>query len=73
MTIFYVSNFKVDLSRSVIVKQESQTKVEPKVLKVLLLLAEHQGEVVTHDTIKAKVWQGAEVVPNAPAAMHCHP
>ena len=65
MTIFYIADFKIDMSRSVIVNKGSETQVEPKVLNVLLLLAERQNEVVTHQELKDNVWQGTEVVPNA--------
>lgn len=64
-TIFYINDYQIDLSRSVLTKGEYQTQIEPKVLKVLLLLAQQPNEVVTHQTIKEQVWQGAEVVPGA--------
>ena len=63
--VFYVADHKIDLSRSTVSKGEQHTQVEPKVLKVLLLLAQRQGEVVTHKEIMKHVWQGTEVVPNA--------
>ncbi|OHU90546.1 MULTISPECIES: winged helix-turn-helix domain-containing protein [Pseudoalteromonas] len=63
--IFSIRDYKIDLSRSVIEQGERQTKMEPKVLKVLYVLAQHPNEVVTHQTLMAQVWQGAEVVPNA--------
>lgn len=62
---FYISDFKIDLSRSVVIKGDNQIQVEPKVLQVLLLLARRQNEVVTHKEIMDDIWQGAEVVPNA--------
>ena len=63
--VFYIAGFKIDLSRSTIENGDHQVSVEPKVLKVLLLLAKHQNEVVSHKEIMAQVWQGTEVVPNA--------
>jgi DNA-binding winged helix-turn-helix (wHTH) protein len=63
--IFYITDFEIDLSRSVVIKDGQQTQVEPKVLQVLLLLAKRQNEVVTHKEIMDHIWQGAEVVPNA--------
>lgn len=62
---FYIADFHIDLLRSVICKDENEVQIEPKVLKVLLLLAQRQNEVVTHQEIKIQVWQGTEVVPNA--------
>ncbi|MBD1580683.1 winged helix-turn-helix domain-containing protein [Pseudoalteromonas sp. S16_S37] len=63
--IFYIQDFKIDLSQSLIVHGEQHKKVEPKVLKVLYVLAQHRNEVVTHQALMEQVWQGAEVVPNA--------
>jgi len=65
VTIFYIADYQIDLSRSVVIKNNAEVQVEPKVLKVLLLLAQRQNEVVTHEEIMSHVWQGAEVVPNA--------
>lgn len=65
MTKFYIADFEIDLSRSVVIKADHETQVEPKVLKVLYFLAQQQNKVVTHKEIMAHVWQGTEVVPNA--------
>lgn len=64
-TIFYITDFQIDLSRSSLIKGDHETQVEPKVLKVLYLLAQRQNEVVTHKEIMQHVWQGSEVVPSA--------
>jgi len=63
--IFYIDDFKIDLSRSVVITGDCETHVEPKVLQVLLLLTKRQNEVVTHKEIMEHVWKGTEVVPNA--------
>ena len=65
ITTFYIADHQIDLSRSVVSKDGEDIQVEPKVLKVLLLLAQRQNEVVTHKEIMEHVWQGTEVVPNA--------
>ena len=65
VTTFYIADFKIDLSQSIVVDGDKIIQVEPKVLKVLLLLAQRQNEVVTHEEIMELVWQGTEVVPNA--------
>ncbi|RZM77500.1 hypothetical protein C3B51_16335 [Pseudoalteromonas rubra] len=68
-TRFFINEFEIDLSRSVVIQNGQHTQVEPKVLQVLLLLAKRQREhgelVVTHEEIMTHVWQGVEVVPNA--------
>ena len=63
--IFYIEGFTIDLSRSVIIKEGLESKVEPKVLSVLFVLAQRQNSVVKHQELMDEVWQGAEVVPNA--------
>lgn len=62
---FTIAGHHIDMSQSVIVKNEQATQVEPKVLKVLLVLAQRQNEVVTHQELMDEVWEGTEVVPNA--------
>lgn len=62
---FYIADYQIDLSRSMIRKGQNDKQIEPKVLKVLLLLAKRQNQVVTHKEIMDEVWQGTEVVPNA--------
>jgi len=62
---FYVGNYRIDMARSQIVAQDDILAMEPKVLQVLLILAENQGQVVPHDVILNKVWPGAVVGSNA--------
>lgn len=64
MNEFFVGAFKVDMGRSEIVAQDAIVSMEPKVLQVLLILAKHQGEVVTHQQILDSVWQDVKVDPN---------
>lgn len=65
MSIFSIADVEIDMSRSVVIKGEQQTHIEPKVLKVLFVLAKQQNQVVTHQELMESVWQGTEVVPNA--------
>lgn len=62
---FFIAEHQIDLARSVVIFAQQETKVEPKILQVLYLLAQKQGEVVSHQEIMSTVWQGTEVVPNA--------
>jgi len=64
-TEFTVGNYRVDMSRSQIIAQDDIMSMEPKVLQVLLVLAEHQGKVVTHEILLQQVWPNVEVAPNA--------
>lgn len=61
---FSVGQFHVDMRRSQIINQNAIVSMEPKVLKVLLVLAEHQGKVVTQKDLLDKVWPNIEVAPN---------
>ena len=65
MIEFYVGNYRIDMARSQIVAQNDILSMEPKVLQVLLILAENQGQVVPHDVILDKVWPGSVVGSNA--------
>ncbi|ESP91411.1 winged helix-turn-helix domain-containing protein [Pseudoalteromonas luteoviolacea] len=62
---FFIEDHLIDLSRSEIISADHSVKVEPKVLQVLLLLAQNAQQVVSHQDIMEQVWQGTEVVPNA--------
>ena len=65
MIEFYVGQFRIDMARSQIIAQDNILSMEPKVLQVLLILAENQGQVVLHETILKKVWPDVLVAPNA--------
>jgi len=65
MSDFWVGNFRVDVSRAQIVVKDDIVSLEPRVLKVLLTLAETPGEVVTHETLLESVWPNVVVAPNA--------
>lgn len=65
MSDFWVGNFRVDVSRAQIIVKDDIVSLEPRVLKVLLILAKTPGEVVTHETLLASVWPNVIVAPNA--------
>ncbi|MBQ4810048.1 winged helix-turn-helix domain-containing protein [Pseudoalteromonas luteoviolacea] len=62
---FIIDGYLIDMSRSEVTGKAGSIKVEPKVLQVLLLLAQNAQQVVSHQQIMEQVWQGSEVVPNA--------
>jgi len=62
---FYVGQFRIDMTRNQVIAEGDILSMEPKVLEVLVILAEHQGEVVSHQEIADKIWPDAVVVPNA--------
>ena len=65
MIEFYVGNYRIDMARSQIIAKDDILSMEPKVLQVLLILAENQGQVVPHNVILEKVWPDTIVGPNA--------
>lgn len=58
---FWLGAIHVIPDERVIVRDGHRTKVEPKVIDVLLFLAERPGEVVTRDNIIQAVWPRIEV------------
>lgn len=65
MADFWVGNFRVDVPRAQIIVKDDIISLEPRVLKVLLILAESQGEVVTHEALLERAWPNVVVAPNA--------
>ncbi len=59
--IFYVSGWEVSPDTLRITKGEKSEKIEPKVMQVLVFLAERQGEVVPRQELEDHVWQGTIV------------
>lgn len=65
MQEFFVANYRVDILRNQIVREGQVIALEPKVLEVLKVLAEHSGEVVSHQVLHDTVWPDIVVAPNA--------
>ena len=65
MDNYFVGEFEVDSDRCQIKSNGNVYSVESKMLKVLALLAEHQGDVVYRETLLSEVWSGTVVDPNA--------
>jgi len=65
MAYLKIGEFQLDVERSRIINSEETITIEPKVLEVLLLLAEQPGRVVSKADIINKVWGDVVVEPNA--------
>lgn len=61
---FWVNNYFIDIKRNQISHQQQQTPLAPKALAVLTILAQHAGEVVSHDALMDAVWPDTIVTPN---------
>jgi len=59
-----IGNFRVDIKRSEVIYLKETFSLEPKFLQVLLLLAEKQGEIVTHKELLEAVWPNVIVEAN---------
>lgn len=64
MQELHIHHFRVDLQRGRVHDGETVTALEPRVLQVLLYLARHQGEVVSHQALMEAVWGQSIVDPS---------
>jgi len=64
MDEFFIGDFRIDIKRSEIIYQKNISTLEPKVLKVLLLLAEKPGEIISRETLLDEVWPDVIVETN---------
>jgi len=62
---YWISDCFIDLNRNQITRNSETIVLPPKVLAVLTLLAENQGQVVSHDTIMDVVWKNTYVSSNS--------
>lgn len=62
---FFINNYRVDTDRRQIILDGECISLEPKVSKVLYFLAQHQGEVVSHQTLLDAFWTNTIVEPGA--------
>jgi Tol biopolymer transport system component/DNA-binding winged helix-turn-helix (wHTH) protein len=53
---FSVGDWHVDPSSRTLTGANGDVRLEPKVMQVLVLLAQHQGEVVTKETLLQNIW-----------------
>jgi len=64
MPELFVGDFRIDINRSEVIYQENISTLEPKVLKVLLLLAEKPGEIIPKQKLLDEVWPNVIVEAN---------
>jgi len=62
---FYINDILVDIDRCRLQRGGEIIPLEPKVIQVLEVLARHQGEVVSHQTLLDTVWTNTIVEPSA--------
>ncbi len=63
--LFYVADKLVDAASNSIIADDKSTRIEPKAMRVLTLLAENAGQVVTRQALEDEVWTDLVVGPDA--------
>jgi len=58
---FFVGDWHVDPNAGRVQKPGSEVKLEPKVMQVLVYLAQHPGNVISRETLEAQAWAGTIV------------
>ena len=53
---FSVGDFRVDPARNIVAGPEGEVQLEPKIMDVLCLLAQHPGEVLSREMVIDEVW-----------------
>lgn len=64
MQELHIQHFRVDLQRAQVHDGETVLALEPRVLQVLIFLAQNQGEVVSHQALMEAVWGQSVVEPS---------
>src|SRR5436309_2446844 len=59
LTEFRIGPWLIQPSLNTVANNGTRVRLEPKVLNVLVYLAEHRGEVVSKDDIMRAVWSDA--------------
>ena len=60
-TSFYMADWEVHATSDRIRRGDTEIKLEPKVMAVLVCLADRQGELVTREQLEREVWGGTVV------------
>lgn len=62
---FRLGQYLIEPRQNRISRHDTEVRVEPRVMDVLVCLAEHAGEVVSRDTLNAQVWGNVVVTEQA--------
>ncbi len=65
MSRFRLEGRVVDPSLNRVTHGDETTQVEPKIMRVLMELVDHHGQLVTRDDLMARVWSGVFVTDDA--------
>ena len=67
---FRIGECLIEPRQNRIVRGSAEVRLEPRVMDVLVCLAEHAGEVVSRDTLNQQVWANVVVTDQADASSH---
>ncbi len=62
---FFINNIRVDAERCRVFLDGETLPLEPRVIQVLVFLARHPGEVMSHQTLLDAIWTNTVVEPSA--------
>jgi class 3 adenylate cyclase len=62
---FFVADKLIEPASNSIISGNKTTRIEPKAMRVLILLAEHAGQVVSREELEDEVWKDLVVGPDA--------
>jgi TolB-like protein/DNA-binding winged helix-turn-helix (wHTH) protein len=62
---YLLGDWMIDEEANRIFKDESEVRIEPKVMRVLILLVSRQGQVVSRHELESQVWPGMIVTDDA--------
>ena len=62
---FFIADKLIEPASNSIISEGKTTRVEPKAMRVLLLLASHAGQVVSREELEDVVWENMIVGPDA--------
>ena len=62
---FFIADKLIEPASNSIISGRKTTRVEPKAMRVLLLLASHAGQVVSREELEDVVWKNLIVGPDA--------
>lgn len=54
----HFGSFHLDVERRELFKDGARVKVQSKVIEALLILVEHPGQIITRETLRARLWPG---------------
>lgn len=60
-SLFYIADWLVDPSTCRLSKAGNEQKIEPKVMTVLVCLAQKQGQVMSREALEEEAWRGVVV------------